>query len=283
MNNLNNKVALVTGAASKRGMGHAIAIRLAKEGASVAIVDQYLAPQGLFGEDRDQKWGGLNAVAKEIKNIGQEALAIVTDVSKSKEVNEMVKKTLARFGKIDILVNTAGIPALNDVPIVDLPEKDWNWMLAVNLTGPFLVCKAVAKSMIEKEIQGRIINISSIGGKKGVPGHAHYSASKFGLIGLTQCSARELAPYKITVNAVCPGRIVTNIRDKWLKERAQSLGITIDEARVQFYEEKSAIIPLKRPGKAEDIANIVAFLASSEADFITGQSINVDGGELMEH
>jgi NAD(P)-dependent dehydrogenase (short-subunit alcohol dehydrogenase family) len=137
--------------------------------------------------------------------------------------------------------------------------------------------------MIEKEIQGRIINISSIGGKKGVPGHAHYSASKFGLIGLTQCLARELATYKITVNAVCPGRIVTNIRDRWLRERAQRLGITIDEARANFYEEKSAVIPLKRPGEVDDIAGIVAFLASIEADFITGQSINVDGGELMEH
>lgn len=284
MRRLDNQVAIVTGCASKRGIGHAIAIRLAEEGASVAVVDRYRSVQSLFDEDQDGKWNGLDSVVGEINTLGRNGLAVVADVSNSKAVDETVEITQERLGEINILVNAAGIPGARDIPVVNMPEEEWDGVLAVNLKGPFLVCKAVARTMIERNVEGRIINISSIGGKMGVPGHANYSASKFGLIGLTQSLARELAPYRITVNAICPGYIVTNIRDEWLREQSKRLGVSINDARIQFYNQKSStVIPLKRPGEPSDIAYIAGFLASKEADFITGQSINVDGGQLMEH
>jgi NAD(P)-dependent dehydrogenase (short-subunit alcohol dehydrogenase family) len=186
-----------------------------------------------------------------------------------------------KFGKIDILVNCAGISAKRYSPVVELNEEDWRLLLDVNLTGSFLISKPVAKDMIRRKEGGKIVHISSNRGKEARAFNAPYSASKFGVIGLTQSLALELAPYKINVNAICPGYTITNIRDEWCKEQSQSLGITIDEVRARCYEEWSANVPLGRMGTTDDVANLVLFLVSSQSAYMTGQAINITGGLLM--
>ncbi|MBP1707702.1 MAG: hypothetical protein H6Q39_1426 [Chloroflexi bacterium] len=191
MGNLDGKVALVTGAANKSSMGHAVALRLAMEGASVAIADKWLVPQNLMSEDSG--WKGLDAVSAEIKAIGIEALVLVTDIANSQEVEAAIDKTVQKFGKIDIFVHCAGIRGSMTTPIVDLDEKEWKTVLDINLNGTFLLARAVAKSMIAKGGGGKILLVASMGGVKGMPGSAPYCVSKFGVIGLVKTLALELA------------------------------------------------------------------------------------------
>lgn len=280
MNSLSGKVALVTGAASKRGMGHAIAIRLAKEEANVVVVDKYLAPKSLF--PGDEGWRGLGAVVEEIESLRREAVAIVADISNSKEVDEAVEKALVKFGKIDILVNCAAVRGKIDIPVVESAEEDWRKVLEINLIGAFLISKAVAKEMIKRGEGGKIVHIAALAGRKGLPGSAAYSASKFGLIGLVQSLALELASYKINVNAINPGFFVTNLRDEWLEEQSKKLGFPVDEFREQEYKKVAGGIPLGRMGTLEDIANVIFFLVSTQSNYMTGQAINVTGGCLMQ-
>jgi NAD(P)-dependent dehydrogenase (short-subunit alcohol dehydrogenase family) len=187
----------------------------------------------------------------------------------------MVELALSKFGRIDILVNNAGI-TLELMPLIETAEDDWEKIIAINLTGPFLSSKAVARSMIERGGGGKIINISSRAGKQGIAGLGAYSASKFGLIGLTQVLALELAPYKINVNAICPGQIITDIA------REDYPRLTWEEIKQKVVAEHISHIPLGRIGTPEDVANVAAFLASNEADYMTGQSINVTGGRRMD-
>ncbi|MGB2886033.1 MAG: SDR family NAD(P)-dependent oxidoreductase, partial [Dehalococcoidia bacterium] len=202
---LSGKVALVTGVVKKHGIGHAIALRLAQDGADVAVVDMNRMPQPLSEDDRIEEWRGLDSVVEEIEALGRQGVAIVADVTQSKQVKEMVDKTLARLGKIDILVNNAAILGPLGVPALDYDDQTWHRVLAVNLTGPFLCSKVVARGMVERGQGGKIVNIASLAGKIGCPGIAAYGASKAALINLTQTLALELAPYKINVNAVCAG------------------------------------------------------------------------------
>jgi meso-butanediol dehydrogenase/(S,S)-butanediol dehydrogenase/diacetyl reductase len=186
----------------------------------------------------------------------------------------MVDRTLKKFGKIDILVNNAGMIKVGNV--VDIQEKDWDEVLDVNLKGVFLCSKAVVPHMIERR-SGKIINISSTAGRRGLPGKAHYHASKFAVIGFTQCLALELAPYNINVNCVCPGVVDTYMhREVLAPHTAKTRGITEDEV----YSNMEAGVPLGRLQTSEDIGNLVAFLASEEAMNVTGQSINVNGGSV---
>lgn len=195
-------------------------------------------------------------------------------MTKSESVTRMVDRTLKKFGKIDILVNNAGMIKVGNV--VDIQEKDWDEVLDVNLKGVFLCSKAVAPHMIERR-SGKIINISSTAGRRGLPGKAHYHASKFAVIGFTQCLALELAPYNINVNCVCPGVVDTYMhREVLAPHTARIRGITEDEV----YRNMEASVPLGRLQTPEDIGNLVAFLASEEAKNVTGQSINVNGGSV---
>ena len=276
MNSLKDKVALITGAASKRGMGHAIALRLAGEGANVVVVDKFAAPRSLF--PGDEGWGGLNAVIAEIESLGKEALAVVADINNSQEVEAAIAKVLERFGKIDILVHCAAIRGPVTTPIVELAEGDWRKVLDINLTGAFLISKAVAKSMVAKGKGGKIVLICSLGGMKGMPGSAGYCASKFGVIGLVKTLALELAKYKINVNALNPGAVTTNLRDSFHIEKGQAEGITIDEARERDYQKLIEGIPLGRMGTTEEIANLALFLVSDQSNYITGEAINITGG-----
>lgn len=277
MYNLNGKVALVTGAGGKNGIGRAIATRLAKEGADVAVNDITEQP---YAAD-DATWRGLPDVVREIEVMGQRALSIVADVSEAKQVNEMVDKTIAHFGKIDMLVNNAGTIAGKDrVPLVDLAEEDWDRVQRVNVKGVFLCCQAVARYLITQGTGGKIINLSSVTGKQGSARYAAYSASKFAVIGLTQSLAHELAPYRVNVNAICPGLVDTE-RVGHLASALMPAEMPADEQRAQFAQQTVASVPLGRLAEGEDVAKMAAFLASDEATYLTGLSVIVAGGSMM--
>jgi len=279
MYNFKGKVAIVTGAAAKQGMGRGIAVALARGGADVAVFDKFEAPPSLYAGD--EGWHGLSDVAKEIMSLGRKALAVKADVSNSKEVNDAVQKTLNTLDRIDILVNCAGLVGKRDTRVVDMTDEDWRFTIDVNLTGSFFISRAVARHMIKRSGGGKIVHFSSMQGKVGGATVAHYAASKFGVIGLVQSLALELAPYKINVNAICPGYIITNIRDAWLKDQAAAAGISVDEMRTKRYDEKASTVPLGRSGTVEDIVNLTLFLVSDKSDYMTGQAVNLTGGVTM--
>ena len=278
MYNLNGKIALVTGAGGKNGIGRAIATRLAKEGADVAVNDITEHPYAA-----DQKeWQGLPDVVREIEAMGQRAISLVADVSDAKQVGEMVDKTVAHFGKIDILVNNAGTIAGKDrVPVVDLAEEDWDRVQRVNVKGVFLCSQAVARHLITQGTGGKIINMSSVTGKRGSARFAAYSASKFAVIGFTQSLACELAPYQVNVNAICPGLVDTE-RFGHLASVLMPDNLSADEQLSEYARRSEAAVPFGRLAEGTDVAKMAAFLASDEAAYLTGVSITVAGGSVMD-
>jgi meso-butanediol dehydrogenase/(S,S)-butanediol dehydrogenase/diacetyl reductase len=278
MKTLQGKVAIVTGAASKRGMGHAIALRLADEGADAVITDKIAAPRSLF--PGDEGWGGLEAEAAEIKALGREGLAIVADISRSDDIEMLLEKTLHKFGKVDILVHCAAIRGPVGKPAIEVTEDEWRAILDVNTTGAFLIAKAVAKSMVARGEGGKIVLIASQAGTHGVPGSVAYCVSKYGVIGLVKTLAIELGPHKINVNAINPGAIITNLRDESFKKMGEDQGISWDEARQQDYARISANIPLGRLGTPEEVADLAYFLVSDLSTYITGETIGIGGGFL---
>jgi 3-oxoacyl-[acyl-carrier protein] reductase len=242
-----DKVALVTGVS--RGIGRAIVLNLAAAGAKIVAVGRNQA--------------GTEALVEELKASGTEAVAIQGDVSVSADVDRIFSAAVETFGRIDILVNNAGVN--RDGLLLRMKEEDWDAVLDVNLKGAFLCTRAAAKIM-SKQRYGRIINISSVVGQMGNAGQANYCASKAGLFGLTKSNAREFARRNITVNAVAPGFIVTEMTES-LPEKAK--------------QELSAQIPMERFGTAEDVAAAVAFLAAEETGYMTGQILGVNGGMYM--
>jgi len=276
MYDLTSKVALVTGAAGRNGIGHAIALRLAQDGADVVVNDIDDNPHAT-GD-----WAGLSAVVSEIEALGRTSKAVIADISAAAQVEAMIRTTVADLGSIDILVNNAGIRAGRDrVPVVDLDEAIWDRVLRVNAKGPFLCCKFAARAMIDQGRGGRIINISSTVGKIGVARYGAYCASKFAVRGLTQVLAQELAPHRINVNAICPGLTQTERLDD-MAAHLKDDDVSTEEFRQAMIEAETAKIPLGRLAQAEDIARTAAFLASAEADFLTGLSVNVSGGAGMD-
>ena len=245
---LKNKVAIVTG--SKRGIGKSIALELAKEGAKVVVSDIDLKE--------------CQSVCDEIKKIGSDAIAVKCDVSQKKDVDAMIKKSIQKFKKIDILVNNAGVFLTK--PFIQMTEKDWDFVLDINLKGLFLCTNAVAKQMI-KQKNGKIISIASIAGKVGFVNSSAYCASKAGIINLTRELAMELSPHNINVNAVAPGVIATKMTEDMLKDKNTK-------------EVLLANIPLGRIGQPEEIGKAIVFLASDDSNFITGHTLVVDGGWL---
>ncbi|MGA2867271.1 MAG: 3-oxoacyl-[acyl-carrier-protein] reductase [Verrucomicrobiota bacterium] len=244
---LSNRIALVTGAS--RGIGKAICLALASEGADIVAVDI------------KAEW--LEETKRAIEAGGRKCLALAADVSKHSEVKQAVDAALAQMGRVDILVNNAGIT--RDNLLLRMTEAEWDAVLSVNLKGAFNCTRAVVRAMV-KQRYGRIINISSVIGLRGNAGQANYAASKAGLIGLTKASAQELASRQITVNAIAPGFIETQMTQK-----------IPEESRKRLLE----LIPQKKLGQPEDVARLAVFLASDDASYITGEVIRVDGGMAM--
>jgi len=246
--NFAGQVALITG--GRRGIGRAIAEKFAQDGAQVVIADRELAE--------------AQATAAEIAaQTGRKTLGLAVDVADLASATQMIEESLAQMGRLDILVNNAGVT--RDTLILRMDESDWDAVLDVNLKGAWNCCRAVTRPMM-KQRYGRIVNISSVSGLAGQAGQTNYSASKAGLIGLTKALAREVASRGITVNAVAPGFVPTALTNDLPQELKDGM---------------LKLIPVGRWGKPEEIAAAVAFLASAEAAYITGQVLSVDGGMMM--
>ena len=281
MYNLNGKVALVTGAGGRHGIGRAIATRLAREGADVVVTDIPESVTAIRAEDRAEGWEGLPSVVKEIEAEGRQALGIFSDVSDSAQVDDMVKQALDRFGKIDILVNNAGSrPGRDRVLVVDLEEDAFDEVMRVNVRGTYLCSRAVARHMVARGGGGKIIIISSGAGKRGIARYAVYCASKFALVGFTQALAQEMATHKVNVNAICPGLVDTE-RVDFIAAALAAEGESAEEHRALMVQERSTRVPMGRIAQGGDIANMAAFLSSAESDYVTGLSISVSGGSEM--
>ena len=247
MISVNNRVAVVTGGA--QGIGKSIALKFAQAGADVVIVDS--------------KYDGALEVSKQVEAMGRKALAVQCNVADAAQVDALAKQVQEKFQKVDILVNNAGVT--RDNLMMRMQENDWDLVLNVNLKGPFLLVKALSPFMMRQRY-GRIINVASVVGLMGNAGQANYSASKGGLIAFTKSVAKELASRNITCNAIAPGFIETAMTEK--------LPDTVKESYIKA-------IPLSRFGKVDDVANMIIFLASEEAGYITGQVIGIDGGMFM--
>jgi NAD(P)-dependent dehydrogenase (short-subunit alcohol dehydrogenase family) len=268
---LEGKIAIVTGAG--QGIGEGIALRLAQEGAAV-VAAEYNAETA-------------RATAARIQSQGARAIAYPVDVSTGDAVRRMVGDVVDALGRIDILVNNAGV--MQTKPLLDLTEEDWDRIIAVNQRGLFFCLQAVAAQMIAQVPEavkaagraersyGKIVNLSSISGRRGRPLAAHYAASKAAVISLTQSAALALGPYNVNVNAICPGVVPTPMWEQIGLDRGRLFGRQPGEAMASFID----TIPLKRAGTPEDIAAAVVFFCSPEADYITGQTLNVDGGFEM--
>jgi|TARA_B100001750_G_scaffold88977_1_gene70313 3-oxoacyl-[acyl-carrier protein] reductase len=244
-----NKTAIITGAG--QGMGKAVAERLAKGGSKIVVFD--------VNPDQAQ------AAIESLNEYDCETMAVTGDVTKKEDVEKAVKDTVAQFGQVDILINNAGV--LRPTAVINIDEKEWDWVVAVNLKGTFLFSQAVLKIM-RKNNWGRIVNFSSTAGKNiSTVGGAHYTSAKAGILGFTRHLAKEEAGYGITVNSVCPGLIDTEM-----------VRNTIDPVKTQRYADS---FPISRLGEPEEVAELVAFLCSNRAAYITGASLDINGGDLM--
>lgn len=253
-----NKVVFITGSA--RGIGRAIAQVFSEEGARLALTDL---------DDKE-----LEKVKSELRGAAKEIRIYKLDVSVESMVKEVVEKATADFGQIDILINNAGVSTMNY--FWNITEKEWDFNMNVNVKGVWLVTKYVVPQMIERK-KGKIINIASMAGKMGAALEAHYAASKFGVVGFTQAASKELAPYKININSVCPGFVKTSMQEREVIWEAELKGVKPEDV-IKAYIDQT---PLGRLCYPEDVAKVVKFLASEDADFMTGQAINVTGGACV--
>ncbi len=282
MNRLQGKVAVITGAGRKKGLGEAIALRFAAEGAVVVLTD-IGAPSGphLTAENIGTS-AEMEEVATAIRTATNGKVAtMICDVRSEDDIKRVVTDTVKQFGSLDIVVNNAGVGTIMK-PLIECSIEEWDLVLNVNLRGPFLFTKHAGAQMIAQNkadrTGGRIINIASQAAKSPAPQLVAYTSSKHGMVGLTRVSAAELAPHGITVNAVCPNHVTTGLGAKQNAFRGKVIGASTHDEIITF---RTAKIPLGRVGQAADTANACVFLASDESSYITGEAMNVSGGEEM--
>ena len=278
MSEFEGKIVLITGCGRARGIGRAIAVAFARSGADVVVTD--LAAGGTRNENDEgleEKrigWKGLESLAGEIQALGRRVLTLVGDVSRATDAERFVADALAQFGRIDVLVNNAAAPHGADRRLLwEVPEEAWDLVIDVNLKGTFLMNRAVIPHMLSRG-SGRIINMASVSGKRGTARRGAYTASKFGIIGLTQAMAQELGAHGITVNAICPGSVDTSRRES-TSRRERALIERDPNAPVL------GLPPTGRVARTDDIARLALFFASEQSDHITGQAWNVYGGTVM--
>jgi len=279
MSEFGGKTVLVTGCARVRGMGRALAVAFARAGADVVATDVMSGGTRNDNEEGLEEirlgWKGLESLAAEIEGLGRRVATLVGDVSRADDADRMVADALARFGRLDVLINNAAAPHGADRRLLwEVPEDAWDAVLGVNLKGVYLMSRAVIPHMLARG-SGRIINMASISGKRGTPRRGAYTASKFGVIGLTQVLAQELASHGITVNAICPGAVDTSRRESTAR-RERDLAAREPDTPLPFTR-----VPVGRIARPDDIARLAVFLASEQSDHITGQAWNVDGGMVM--
>jgi NAD(P)-dependent dehydrogenase (short-subunit alcohol dehydrogenase family) len=275
MESLKGKVAICTGSGRHLGLGQAILKRLAQQGCRVIVSDIGVAKKHM-PEDQIGISEEMEEIVAEIRAAGGEAIAIPCDVRLEEEVQALINGAVEAFGRLDILINNAGIGYVMK-SMDDLTLEEWNLVINVNLTGTFLCSKYAARQMTGQGDGGRIINIASQAAKSGFPHMAPYVASKHALIGLTRSNAIELGADGITVNAVCPNHVTTGLGARQNEYFANFLGISVEA----YMDSMRKRIPMGRPGLTDDTAAAVAFLSSNDAQFITGEAMNVSGGEEM--
>lgn len=269
---LEGKVAIVTGCGRERGIGRAIAIRLAREGANVVAAD-YCRSMPEYPDAKFGQMAELEGVAAEVRKLGRLSIAVKVDVTDEAEVAAMAEAAMKEFGRVDILCNNAG-GGVGGGPVIQQTLDSWNRTVAVNLTGSFLCAKHVAPKIIAGGRGGRIINTASIAGKRGGPMMAAYSAAKHGVVGLTRSLALELGPSNITVNAVCPGFVETQLFEGLINMVGATRGMNREQVLRTFVQQ----VPMGRMETGDDVANVVAFLASEDGGYMTGQALNICGG-----
>lgn len=272
---LQDKVALVTGCARDGGIGHAMALGLAREGADIVVAD-YCQPS--FKEHPEIKFGQmeeLEALADKIRKLGRRSLPVKVDVTVEQEVAAMAQSASREFGSVDILCNNAG-GWVGTVPLTEMSIEAWNRTVGMNLTGTFLCCKHVVPLMVRGGRGGRIVNTSSHAGIRAMPGvPTHYTAAKHGIVGLTRALAQELGPFRITVNAICPGMVLTTRLEGLRVEKLQQTENLGREAAIAKLAQQ---VPLGRLATPEDVAALVVFLASDDAQYMTGETVGITGG-----
>ena len=269
MGELDGKVAIVTGAGRLRGIGRAAAVALAKQGADVAVTGTGRDPKTFPEDERRAGWRDVESTAEQVRAQGRRALPLTGDVANAGDVQRMVETTLKELGRVDILINNAAYARGPDrVPVTQLDERLFRRVLEVKVVGTFLFSKAVLPTLVKQGAGGRIINVSSIAGKRGSANTSAYCASNFGVQGFTQALAMEVARHGITVNAVCPGVTDTS--------RMDSLGR--GGTWEQMVKER---IPLQRAAGDDEVGALIAWLCTPAASYITGQSLNFDGGMVM--
>jgi 3-oxoacyl-[acyl-carrier protein] reductase/meso-butanediol dehydrogenase/(S,S)-butanediol dehydrogenase/diacetyl reductase len=269
MKPLEGKVAIITGAGRLRGIGRAAAVSMAADGADIVVTGTGRDPATFPDDEKAAGWRGIESTAAQVREQGRRCLALQADATSAADAARVAEATLAEFGRIDILVNNAAVGRGADrVPITELSEEIWRSVLEVKLTGSFLMCRAVVPSMVSRGQGGSIINISSIAGKRGSPKTAAYNAANFGIQGLTQSLAMELAPANIRVNAVCPGLTDTSRMDGFRQQE-----------NWESYIRKA--VPLGRAASDRELGRFIAWLCGPDAEYITGQSLNFDGGVVM--
>ena len=270
---LKGKVAIVTGSGRLVGIGRHAALELARLGADVVVTGTSRSPDKFPKSEVEVDWKGPESVADEIRDLGRRSLAMTLDVTNNDQVENVVTSTVQEFGRVDILVNNAAFPIGKDrLPMLEVEEDVFQNVVDVKVTGLFLMSRAVVREMIRFGEGGKIVNVSSQAGKRGVPNSLAYTAASFAIVGMTQSMASEFGPQKINVNAVCPGIVLTT--------RAGELE---DPERILKATEWANATPIRRNGSPDEVGAFIAYLCTEAASWITGQSININGGTVMEH